>query len=227
MPPKDKKEKPKEKPAGVGFDAIESFILLVIFLSIAGTIVPVIISYVSSGEISFFGFKLAIIIDFFKSYSFFFKFLGFVVAFGAAFGTIFFNKKGDMIWRAEKAKLYPENMPTSFKDSQPAHSPLLEKWQKILAHSESMNPSDWRFAIIEADIILDELLDQLHLPGDTMGDKLKAVEPSDFLTLDSAWEAHKARNQIAHQGSDFLLNQREVRRIISLYGLVFKEFGLI
>ena len=98
---------------------------------------------------------------------------------------------------------------------------------KILTLSESQNQSDWRLAIIEADIILDELLQKLQLPGDTMGEKLKAVEKSDFTTIESAWEAHKARNMIAHNGSDFLINQREIRHIISLYEAVFKEFFLI
>jgi len=36
-----------------------------------------------------------------------------------------------------------------------------------------------------------------------MGDKLKAVEKSDFNSIELAWEAHKARNMIAHEGSDF------------------------
>ena len=75
--------------------------------------------------------------------------------------------------------------------------------------------------------MLNELLFFFLLPGNTIGDKLKAIEPSDFLSLNEAWEAHKARNMIAHEGQDFLLNQREARRIISLYEMVFKEFEVI
>ena len=112
-------------------------------------------------------------------------------------------------------------------DALPEKDPMKEKWEKIIRLSESDNSSDWRLAIIEADIILDNLLEKLQLPGETMGDKLKAVEKSDFLTIEEAWEAHKARNMIAHEGSDFLINQREIRRIISLYEAVFREFRLI
>ena len=75
--------------------------------------------------------------------------------------------------------------------------------------------------------MLDELLEKLQLPGDTMGEKLKAVEKSDFNTIDNAWEAHKFRNMIAHEGQNFMVNQREIRRIISLYETVFKEFAII
>jgi len=75
--------------------------------------------------------------------------------------------------------------------------------------------------------MLGEVLDNLSLPGETIGDKLKAVERSDFTTVDLAWEAHKIRNQIAHEGSSFLLNQRETKRILSLYQAVFEEFHII
>ncbi|MEN9621928.1 MAG: hypothetical protein RLZZ67_362 [Candidatus Parcubacteria bacterium] len=104
---------------------------------------------------------------------------------------------------------------------------LNEKWQKVQAHINSTNPSDWRLAILEADIMLDTILEKMGYQGDSIGDKLKGVEKSDFLTLDLAWEAHKTRNQIAHQGSDFLLNDRDARRTIELYQKVFEEFFYI
>ena len=101
------------------------------------------------------------------------------------------------------------------------------KWEKILAQIESLNENDWKLAVIEADTMLADILDKLHLPGETMGDKMKAVEKSDFTTIDMAWEAHKIRNQIAHEGSDFVLVQREARRVIALYQAVFEEFQII
>ncbi len=119
----------------------------------------------------------------------------------------------------ERILLYPV-----VETSQRALNP---QWERILAHSESQNQNDWRQAIMEADIVLDRMLDTLHLPGDTMADKLKAVEKSDFTTIDLAWEAHKVRNQIAHEGSDFQLSAREVKRVIELYRQVFDEFKII
>ncbi len=101
------------------------------------------------------------------------------------------------------------------------------KWERVLQHIESENPTDWRLAILEADIVLDEMLEVIGYRGDTMGDKLKAVEKSDFTTIDLAWEAHKIRNQIAHEGSDFLITQRESKRIINMYKRVFEEFRYV
>ncbi len=101
------------------------------------------------------------------------------------------------------------------------------KWQLVEEHINSDDPNKWKLAILEADIVLSELLDSLNLPGSSIGDKLKAVEDGDFDHIEEAWEGHKIRNAIAHQGSDFLLTQREAKRVIRLYKSVFEEFKII
>lgn len=101
------------------------------------------------------------------------------------------------------------------------------KWQQVERHINSLNQSDWRLAILESDIILSELLDSMALTGESIGEKLRAIEKSDFNSLDEAWEAHKIRNAIAHEGSDFLITEREAKRVISLYKKVFDEFEII
>lgn len=102
-----------------------------------------------------------------------------------------------------------------------------DKWEKITELIASDSPGDWRIAILEADIMLDELVTSMGHHGDTLGDKMKGIEQSDFRTLDMAWEAHKIRNRIAHHGSDFILTHREAKRVIDLFREVFQEFDII
>ena len=102
-----------------------------------------------------------------------------------------------------------------------------QKWQRVQAHVNSQNPAEWRLAILEADVMLDDMLQSVGFHGETIGERLKNVSRGDFKTLDTAWEAHKIRNAIAHEGSDFLLSQRESRRVISLYETVFREFSYV
>jgi hypothetical protein len=102
-----------------------------------------------------------------------------------------------------------------------------KKWLKVQEHIASSNPSDWRLAILEADILLNEVLDKMGYKGLTIGEKLKTIERSDFTHLNDAWEAHKTRNMIAHEGSDFSLSQREAKSVIDKYERVFKEFYFI
>ncbi len=224
MPPKDKKAPP---PAGWDLDTLEIIYILIILSALSGTIIPAVLGYLSSGEVTFFGIKIGIIIAFFINNSWLLKFLGLLLAAIFFVLTFVFTKKGDAIWREVKKGLYPDTMDALTGKPLVESNPLKDKWKKIVEYSESNLESNWRLAIIEADIMLADLLNTLNLPGETIGEKLKAVERSDFTTIDSAWEAHKARNMIAHEGQGFLLNQRETRRIISHYEAVFREFYLI
>ncbi|MFA5942218.1 MAG: hypothetical protein WC798_00890 [Candidatus Paceibacterota bacterium] len=101
------------------------------------------------------------------------------------------------------------------------------RWRHIESLVEGATASEWREAIIEADIMLDDLLTQQGYRGDGVGEKLKSVEPADFGALQDAWEAHKIRNQIAHEGSAFNLSETLARRTIAHYENVFREFGVI
>lgn len=101
------------------------------------------------------------------------------------------------------------------------------RWDHIQSLVDSLNPNDWRSAIIEADILLEEVLTQKGYTGAGVGEKLKAVDPKKFSTLSDAWEAHKVRNQIAHEGSTFNIPESLAKRTIAHYETVFREFKII
>lgn len=101
------------------------------------------------------------------------------------------------------------------------------RWNRIREQIASENMQNWRLAILEADIMLNELLDLQGYKGETIGDKLKQVDRGDFHAIDAVWEAHRVRNRIAHEGVSLELSGREAQRVIGLYERAFKEFGLI
>lgn len=101
------------------------------------------------------------------------------------------------------------------------------RWVTIEQHVGGNNPQDWKIAIIEADILLEETLTNAGYVGTTIGEKLKSANTTAFTTLQDAWEAHKVRNQIAHEGSDFILTKRIAQETIVRYERVFREFGVI
>lgn len=101
------------------------------------------------------------------------------------------------------------------------------RWQHIESLINGATASEWREAIIEADIMLDDLLTRNGYVGDGVGEKLKSIEPTEIGSLQDAWEAHKVRNQIAHEGSAFDLTESLARRTIARYENVFREFKAI
>lgn len=101
------------------------------------------------------------------------------------------------------------------------------RWDRIKEQLASDNEQSWRLAILESDIMLNEMLDTLGYRGETVADKMRQVDRGDFRTIDLAWEAHKVRNKIAHEGSAHTLTAREARRVIDLFEAVFKEHGFV
>jgi hypothetical protein len=101
------------------------------------------------------------------------------------------------------------------------------QWEAISALASSPNESDWRRAILEADIMLAKVLSDRGYVGDTLGEQLKTANPLQFTTLDLAWEAHRMRNAIAHLGEAFPVSERDARATIDQYRRVFEEFNII
>lgn len=101
------------------------------------------------------------------------------------------------------------------------------RWNRILEQATGDSAQGWRLAILEADIMLNELLDVLGYRGETMADKMRHVDRANFNTIDLAWEAHKIRNKIAHEGDAHTLSAREARRVVALYERVLKEFHYV
>jgi len=101
------------------------------------------------------------------------------------------------------------------------------RWKHISALIDGETASQWREAIIEADIMLDDLLSRQGYIGDGVGEKLKSIESAELHSLHEAWDAHKVRNQIAHEGSAFDLQEALARRTIAHYENVFRELKAI
>lgn len=97
------------------------------------------------------------------------------------------------------------------------------RWRTVSDHVNSENPNDWRQAILEADVLLDTAITSRGYTGESLGEKMKQIKRSDINTIDEAWEAHKIRNRVAHEGSNFEISQREAKRVVSLYEKVFIE----
>ena len=106
-------------------------------------------------------------------------------------------------------------------------APKNAQWSHVVRMANSTVESDWRRAILEADIMLGNLLHARGYRGQNIGDMLKEANPIQFTTLDMAWSAHKIRNHVAHGGEGFVLTDREAKGTIDLYKRVFEEFDYI
>ncbi|HCC06111.1 TPA: hypothetical protein DEP94_01990 [Candidatus Nomurabacteria bacterium] len=112
----------------------------------------------------------------------------------------------------------------------PPHAPTHEefeahpRWAIIEGYMASTTGALWRIGILEADTMLAEVLKEKGYKGEDVGEMLNSAS---FKTVQLAWDAHKIRNKIAHEGSTFVLTEREAKRAYALYEAVFKELKAI
>lgn len=105
-------------------------------------------------------------------------------------------------------------------------SPLGSRWDEIQRHLNSTKEAEWKFAVIEADSLVDYILKSGGYPGDTMGERLKNIDKTQIVTLDGLWEAHKIRNRLAHD-PNYFLRYGEAKRAVQLYEKTLKELNAL
>ena len=147
--------------------------------------------------------------------------LAWIVSFAALWALIYYTMR---LWQVEEEESEKYKTVAAAQEHMEVEK---SRWSYITQLIESAQESDWRQAIIEADIMLDEILTRNGYLGGTIGEKLKTANPQRFMTLQNAWEAHKVRNEIAHSGSAYQLTNHIAFRTIANYEAVFREFNEI
>jgi len=103
----------------------------------------------------------------------------------------------------------------------------LEHWNTIVSMFQSQDETSWRMAIIDADAMLEDLITQIGFTGQTFGEKLKKMQQENIPWVQSVWDVHLLRNKLAHEGSRYLLSDREAYRVFKIYESIFQKTGYL
>ncbi len=102
---------------------------------------------------------------------------------------------------------------------------LQQHWQQISAYR--FNQQTWPLAVSEADKLVDTALKSAGFAGSTFADRLKSAErffrPNAYQAL---WDAHKLRNNIAHQVG-YGLSQQQVNQAMYSFEQALNILGVI
>lgn len=98
-------------------------------------------------------------------------------------------------------------------------------WLKIENSLTKENKQSYNAAVIEADKLLDKALNEMGVPGKTMGERLKRSSTK-FSQLNSVWYAHKIRNQIAHEHG-FSVDYNQAKHALASFKQALKDLEAI
>ena len=99
-------------------------------------------------------------------------------------------------------------------------------WKDVERHFFAGDENDLKIAIIEADKALDNALRNAGITGATLGDRLKRLKPNQLPNLDNVWQAHKLRNQIAHD-AEMSLKRDAAERALTIYRAALETLGAL
>jgi hypothetical protein len=85
------------------------------------------------------------------------------------------------------------------------------------------NEASWMKAVFEADKALDYTLSARKIMGGNLGEKLKNGKTL-FNNVQSAWDAHKVRNRLAHE-MDVRLARHEAEQAVKLFKDSLRQLG--
>ena len=157
----------------------------------------------------------------------FLKILGFVLSVGFAVGLVLsiLGQRDLFIKKKNRRENYFNDTLNNSQSSMESRE--MKRWQNIKAHFQSKNPTDWRMAIIDADAMLEDIIESMGYRGASFGEKLKSMNPRNVPFLNDAWHVHKLRNILAHQGSRYNLSEREAYQAHKIYENIFYSTGYI
>lgn len=100
------------------------------------------------------------------------------------------------------------------------------RWNNVVARMGTPDESQWKLALIEADALLDYVLQQRGTPGATMGERMQNLSADTFPLLESAWRVHRIRNYLVHN-VEYELNIAVASRAFELYRRIFIQMGFV
>lgn len=101
---------------------------------------------------------------------------------------------------------------------------LGEHWGTVELYGQ--NPSTFAMAISEADKLLDNALQAAQIPGNTMGERLKAAQHLfSQAQYNQVWEVHKLRNRLAHEVG-VVVNFQEVQHALGVFKKALVSLGV-
>jgi len=108
----------------------------------------------------------------------------------------------------------------------PSKKVTRKKWQRIKNRLESGNSSQYKIAILEADKMIDELLDRIGHKGENMPHRLSQIKLGQIDNAEDLIKAHEIRNNIV-QDKEFEVNKETAEEAIGIYEKFLEHFELI
>jgi len=101
---------------------------------------------------------------------------------------------------------------------------FVKKWEQAKQRLKKEWEAEWKLAIIEADKLLDDLLQRMGYTGGSLGERLDQLDTEIMPNIEEVWTAHKIRNGIVHD-PNYALDLKRAKNLMRIYEEAFNYLG--
>lgn len=103
-----------------------------------------------------------------------------------------------------------------------------DQWKKLREDALTTPPTSYTSAIMSADALLDELLQEIGFVGNDVAERFGRLNNMGLRqnVVNGIFRAHKIRNQVAHT-PNFSINANDAEKVLDLYEAFLREIKLI
>lgn len=100
------------------------------------------------------------------------------------------------------------------------------RWNRVNELMETENEDNWKAAILESSVMLNEVLGIIGYKGDTLGMKLAGIIPEQLENLEAIKKANDVKNEIV-KNSEYKIKKEEAEKLVETFGDALKFFEAI
>jgi hypothetical protein len=93
---------------------------------------------------------------------------------------------------------------------------FLPKWKKIEERLKSKIEADFKLAVLEADELLNKVMDEIGYPGKNLEEKLEKITEETISNINKLKEVRKVRDDII-EDPNYKLSEEEAKKILKVY----------
>jgi len=109
-----------------------------------------------------------------------------------------------------------------FKYNTYTFKPIGNDWNKIVRRVKTNIETEYKLAVIEADLLLNDVLSRLGYEGKTMDVRLGRVTKGTFSSIESILAADQVYQKLV-QGEDYKLDYEETKRLVNIFRQALTE----
>ncbi|NCU41742.1 MAG: hypothetical protein EOM19_03385 [Candidatus Moranbacteria bacterium] len=112
---------------------------------------------------------------------------------------------------------YGADMPVAYKKA------TTKQWLSVEKHLSGHSSQDWKIAVLEADKIVEDILNKVGFSGENFRERIENVHPDSLEKREELLRAHSVRNAII-KDSDYVLEKGEARETVQIYEEFLKDW---